>query len=84
MQYCQPGEIAWCTWVCAHLRDLATLADLIVIGVTWPPLNKAAKLKQQDLLTNTYLEALRKLAPDTGGYINEVFLPSRVHSCVCH
>jgi hypothetical protein len=35
-------------------------------------LKAAAKLKQQDLLTNTYLEVLRKLSPDTGGYINEV------------
>lgn len=46
--------------------------DLTVVGVAWPPLNTAAKLKQQDLLTNTYLEVLRKFSPDTGGYINEV------------
>lgn len=29
------------------------------------------KAEQQDLLTHTYVEALRELAPDTGAYINE-------------
>jgi hypothetical protein len=51
---------------------VVVLTDLTVLGVSWPPLKAAAKLKQQDLLTNTYLEVLRKLSPDTGGYINEV------------
>lgn len=54
-----------------RLLHIAILADLTVVGVTWPPLNTIAKLKEKELL-NTYLEALRKLAPDTGGYINEV------------
>ena len=40
-------------------------------GVTFDPLNPAAKAKQEDLLTNTYVAALRKLAPDTGAYVNE-------------
>ena len=50
------------------------LADFIVTGVTWLPLNATARLKQQNMLTNTYVKALRELAPDTGAYINEVRL----------
>jgi hypothetical protein len=43
--------------------------------VSWKPFDAAEKAKQEDLLTNTYVEALRKLAPDMGAYINEVYLP---------
>lgn len=46
----------------------------MVTGVSWPPLDTAAKVKQQNLLTNTYLKALRELEPDTGAYINEADL----------
>lgn len=41
------------------------------ITVTWQPLNGTARDSQQQLLTNRYVEALRKLAPDSGAYINE-------------
>lgn len=44
---------------------------ILVTGVSWTPLNEAEKLEQQNLLTNTYVEALRKLAPDSGAYVNE-------------
>jgi hypothetical protein len=43
-----------------------------IVGVGWPPLDAAAKLKEEDLLTHTYVAALRKLAPDMGAYVNEV------------
>ena len=42
------------------------------IPVSWPPFNKTAKEIQTHLLTDVYMEALRKLAPDTGSYLNEV------------
>ncbi|KAH8811453.1 hypothetical protein F5884DRAFT_672266 [Xylogone sp. PMI_703] len=42
-----------------------------VTGVNWTPLNESDKARQQNLLTNTYVKALRDLAPDTGAYINE-------------
>jgi hypothetical protein len=35
-------------------------------------LDTVEKEKQLDLNTNVYTEALRKIAPDTGAYINEV------------
>jgi hypothetical protein len=44
----------------------------LVTEVVWPPLDEAAKLEQQDLMTDTYVQALRELAPDTGAYVNEV------------
>jgi hypothetical protein len=45
-----------------------------VVGVEWKPFHLAEKAEQEDLLTNTYVEAWRKLAPDTGSYVNEVCL----------
>jgi hypothetical protein len=48
-----------------------------VIGVSWDPFDEAEKAKQTDLLNNVYIEALRKLAPDMGAYVNEVSLPSK-------
>ncbi|TVY19635.1 FAD-linked oxidoreductase ZEB1 [Lachnellula arida] len=42
-----------------------------VVGAYWEPFDLAEKAKQEDLLTNTYVEAWRKLAPDTGAYVNE-------------
>jgi hypothetical protein len=51
------------------------LRPLLVTEVVWPPLDEAEKLEQQNLITNTYVKALRVLAPDTGAYINEVLPP---------
>jgi hypothetical protein len=48
-----------------------------VIGVSWDPFDEAEKAKQTDLLNNVYIEALRKLAPDMGAYVNEVSFPSK-------
>ena len=45
-----------------------------VIGVRWNPLDTAEKARQENLLTNTYVEALRQLAPDMGAYVNEVWV----------
>lgn len=45
---------------------------ILVTETVWPPLMPAVKLEQQNLMTNTYVEALRVLAPDTGAYVNEV------------
>jgi hypothetical protein len=42
------------------------------VGVGWAPFDTAAKLQQENLLTNTYVAALRKLAPNMGAYVNEV------------
>ena len=46
------------------------------IGVSWPDLDYQAGLEQRNLLTNTYVEALRVLAPDSGAYQNEVHCPA--------
>jgi len=43
-----------------------------VLGVQWQPFDNAGKKQQTDLLNNVYTEALRKLAPDMGAYVNEV------------
>jgi hypothetical protein len=51
---------------------LALLIGIAVLGVEWAPFDEAGKVKQEDLLTNTYVEALRQLAPDMGAYVNEV------------
>jgi hypothetical protein len=40
--------------------------------VKWKPFDDAEKAKQTNLLNNEYTEALRKLAPDMGAYVNEV------------
>lgn len=47
-----------------------------MVGAYWEPFDLAEKAKQEELLTNTYVEAWRKLAPDTGAYVNEVCLHS--------
>lgn len=44
-----------------------------MVGVQWAPFDSAGQAAQRDKLTNVWVEALRKLAPDTGAYINEVF-----------
>jgi hypothetical protein len=46
-----------------------------VLGVAWQPFNTAERSEQQNILTNTYVDALRKLAPDMGAYLNEVHNP---------
>jgi hypothetical protein len=38
----------------------------------WPALDESAKTTQIGLMNSTYVEALRKLAPDMGAYVNEV------------
>ena len=43
-----------------------------VIARGWTPHDTAAKAKQENLMTHTYVKALRQLAPDMGAYINEV------------
>lgn len=43
-----------------------------VVGVSWAPFDVIGKAKQEGLLTNTYVEAFRRLAPDMGAYVNEV------------
>lgn len=41
------------------------------VSISWQPFDAAVKAKGEDLLTNTYVAALRKLAPDMGAYVNE-------------
>lgn len=41
------------------------------VSVIWQPFDAAAKARGEDLLTNTYVAMLRKLAPDIGAYVNE-------------
>lgn len=48
------------------------LTSKIVLTVGWQPFDEKAKEEQETLLNGTYTEALRKLAPDMGAYINEV------------
>jgi hypothetical protein len=47
--------------------DFITLAN----GVSWNYLDPADKAEQTSLLTNSYVEALRVLAPESGAYVNE-------------
>ena len=60
------------------------------MGVGWAAFDTAGKLQQENLLTNTYVAALRKLAPNMGAYINEVcvllrsFPISRVMAKACN
>jgi hypothetical protein len=56
----------------AHADDVW---HFLVLTVGWAPFDEAGKKKQQSLMTNTYIAALRKLAPDTGAYVNEVTPP---------
>jgi hypothetical protein len=44
----------------------------IVIGRGWTPFDSAAKAREEELMTYTYVEALRRLAPNMGAYVNEV------------
>ncbi|MCJ1335552.1 hypothetical protein MMC09_000824 [Bachmanniomyces sp. S44760] len=43
----------------------------LIVPVTWNYLNFSLKATETNLLTNDYLSVLRKLAPDTGCYLNE-------------
>jgi hypothetical protein len=45
--------------------------SILVIRVTWTPLDETTKSQTQNLLTNTYVEALRVLSPGSGAYVNE-------------
>lgn len=51
-----------------------SLIVVTVVGVGWAPFDTVGKAQQENLLTNTYVEAFRQLAPDMGAYINEVSL----------
>ena len=42
-----------------------------VVPVVWQPTDSATKSEQTSLLTNSYMASLRRLAPDTGTYLNE-------------
>ena len=53
-------------------EDQAVADSVAVVSSGWDPLDAAGRKKQLDLNTNVYTEALRKIAPDTGAYINEV------------
>jgi hypothetical protein len=55
-----------------HVRQDPELIVDEVIGVSWAPFDVVGKAKQEDLLTNTYVEAFRQLAPEMGAYVNEV------------
>jgi hypothetical protein len=60
-----------------ELSCLVPVTDLLtprlVAYAYWTPFDAAAKAKQENLMTNTYVAALRKLAPDMGAYVNEVY-----------
>jgi hypothetical protein len=47
------------------------LREFIATGVAWNYSDPIEKATQENLLTNTYVEALRVLAPDSGAYVNE-------------
>jgi hypothetical protein len=51
---------------------MQSLTMSTVVSSSWDPLDVTGREKQLDLNTNVYTEALRKIAPDTGAYINEV------------
>ena len=57
----------------SYSLDTGQLLMKSVVGVRWNPLDMAEKSRQENLLTNTYVEAFRQLAPDMGAYINEVW-----------
>lgn len=46
-----------------------------MIGARWNPFDAAEEEKQKALLTDVYVEGLRRMAPDSGAYVNEVTLP---------
>ncbi|KAH8656592.1 hypothetical protein BGZ60DRAFT_518731 [Tricladium varicosporioides] len=50
--------------------DLANKKKLVT-GATWTPLDNAAKIKETSYLTNTTMQYLRDLDPDSGAYVNE-------------
>lgn len=44
-----------------------------VIGARWNPFDAAEEEKQKALLTDVYVEGLRRMAPDSGAYVNEAY-----------
>jgi hypothetical protein len=46
---------------------------MTVMGVDWAPLDYANRLKQEAYLKDVRLPGLRKLTPNMGAYVNEVF-----------
>jgi hypothetical protein len=54
------------------MRERLSLTGATVTSSQWNPLDAAGRKEAIDLNTNVYTEALRKLAPNTGAYINEV------------
>jgi hypothetical protein len=54
------------------ITSVDVLKVLLVTGESWTPLNKAQQKEAEDKVTHEYTEALRKLAPGAGAYVNEV------------
>ncbi|KAL5319321.1 hypothetical protein ACEPPN_012372 [Leptodophora sp. 'Broadleaf-Isolate-01'] len=44
-----------------------------IIGASWNPFDIAEEKKQKALLTDVYVEALRKMTPNSGAYVNEAY-----------
>jgi len=44
-----------------------------VLPLDWAPFDEEEKSYQEGNLTDVYIEALRKLAPDMGAYVNEAY-----------
>lgn len=62
------------------LRYANHVSPVLAVGVTFEPLNATAKREAQDKM-NHLLDPLRKLAPDSGAYMNEVsFLKPHPHT----
>lgn len=55
--------------ICATIKTKWHLVSI----VGWAPFDLAGKMEQQSILTNIYVAALHKLAPDMGAYVNEVW-----------
>lgn len=53
-------------------RERDHVTDYVVLGTRWNPFDVKGQAVQRYKLTNVWVEAFRKLAPDMGAYINEV------------
>jgi hypothetical protein len=76
IQSTQPGERHIFILVGTFPKSCATLTGAVV-GIRWSPFDAEGQAARHNKLTNVWVEALRKLAPNTGAYINEVF-PSHI------
>jgi hypothetical protein len=48
---------------------------LLVTSQDWTPLNETQQANTEYNINHVQTEALRQLVPDSGAYINEVYLP---------